>query len=100
MTVAKQHISSASLTGPYWADINFSPLLAIPDVRPSASGSACLLGVVRTQMPPAEGLCINPLVDQYSVIQKHCHLDRKAGPESDAWVVPSLSLPHFCTGIH
>jgi len=32
MTIAKQHISSASLTGPYWADINFSPMLAIPDV--------------------------------------------------------------------
>lgn len=32
MTLAKQHISSASLDGPYWNDINFSPLLAIPDV--------------------------------------------------------------------
>ena len=42
MTVAKQHISSASLTGPYWNDINFSPMLAIPDVGPS--GSLCCPG--------------------------------------------------------
>ena len=35
MTVAKQHISSASLTGPYWSDISFSPMIAIPDVCPA-----------------------------------------------------------------
>ena len=48
MTMAKQHISSASLTGPYWNDINFSPLLAIPDVgsfqnRSLALAHFCLL---------------------------------------------------------
>ena len=32
LTIAKQHISSASLTGPYWNDVDFSPLLAIPEV--------------------------------------------------------------------
>ena len=41
MTIAKQHISAVSLSGPYWADINFSPLLAIPHVRRLPSGIAC-----------------------------------------------------------
>ena len=43
MTIAKQHISAASLSGPYWADIDFSPLLAIPHVRPLHSADACCL---------------------------------------------------------
>ena len=48
MTVAKQHISSASLTGPYWNDINFSPLLAVPDV--SLAG-LCVVLASQVQCP-------------------------------------------------
>ncbi len=97
MTVAKQHISSASLTGPYWADINFSPLLAIPDVRPSAS--ACLLGVVRAHMHLAKGPNIDPLWSAHNQsFRSHCQMDRKAEPQSDAWVAPSLTLPHVGIG--
>ncbi len=33
LVVAKQHISSASLEGPYWWNMNFSPLESITEVR-------------------------------------------------------------------
>ena len=98
MTMAKQHISSASLTGPYWADINFSPLDAIPDVCPSCS--ACLLDVVRAQMLLAEGPYIDPLWLMPTLsLRSHCQLDRKAGPQCDAGVVPFVSRPHIGTGL-
>ncbi len=34
LTLAKYHISSVSLDGPYWKYINFPPLQSIQDVRP------------------------------------------------------------------
>lgn len=35
MTLAKYHMSSVSLEGPYWQNINFPPLQSIRDVRSS-----------------------------------------------------------------
>lgn len=57
MTVAKQHISSASLTGPYWNDINFSPMLAVPDV--SFAGVVCRSGFTDA-MPPGDTPLLQP----------------------------------------
>jgi hypothetical protein len=42
LTVAKQHISSAFLEGPYWNNVNYPPLPSVTEVK----GAALIYSIV------------------------------------------------------